>query len=573
MQWIPFASWKKSRSRTPSRPLQLETLEDRCLLTTLPPGFSELPVVGGLSSPTSMAFAPDGRLFITEQPGRLRIVENGTLLPTPFLTLNVVSSGERGLLCVTFDPNFTSNHFLYVYYTVPGSPAHNRISRFTANGDTAVAGREVDLFDLDPLSSATNHNGGSLHFGIDGKLYVGVGENANPSNSQSLNTDLGKFLRINPDGSIPTDNPFYTQTAGNNRAIWALGLRNPFTFAVQPGTGLIFINDVGQNTWEEVNEGMAGANYGWPVCEGVCNMPGFVDPIYAYNHNGASAAITGGVFYEASQFPAAYRGQYFLSDYILGFIRMMNPANHQVTGFATGAVGPVDLDVGPDGDLYYLSVTKGLVNKIAWTLGPDQSYVTGLYQDLLHRAPDTNGLNAWVAQLQAGASRQQVVNGLWTSAEHRGLEVDSYYVTYLHRAADSAGHQAWVNAFLSGASEVAVQEAFLTSAEYTATHADNTTFVNGLYADVLGRAPDTAGQAAHIQELQNGARRSSVAGEFLTSAEKDLQIINSYYQDYLRRTASNAEQQGWLQQMESGATPQLIGEQFLASDEYFAKQQ
>src|SRR5205823_10758608 len=124
------------------------------------------------------------------------------------LSLNVDSSGERGLLGVAFDPQFATNHYVYVYYTVPGTPAHNRVSRFTANGDVAVPGSEVPILDLNPLSTATNHNGGAIHFGLDGKLYIGVGENAQPSNSQSLDTLLGKVLRINPDGSIPPDNPF-----------------------------------------------------------------------------------------------------------------------------------------------------------------------------------------------------------------------------------------------------------------------------------------------------------------------------------------------------------------------------
>lgn len=127
----------------------------------------------------------------------------------------------------------------------------------------AVPGSEVVLLELNNLS-ATNHNGGALHFGRDGKLYAAVGENAVTSNAQTLNNLLGKILRINKDGSIPADNPFYDSTTGDNRSIWALGLRNPFTFAVHPNSGRIFINDVGQSSWEEINEGVAGANYGCP---------------------------------------------------------------------------------------------------------------------------------------------------------------------------------------------------------------------------------------------------------------------------------------------------------------------
>jgi len=155
---------------------------------------------------------------------------------------------------MAFDPNFNSNHFVYIYYTVPGSPAHNRVARVTANGDSEQqppGSTEVALVDLDNLSSATNHNGGAIHFGPDGKLYIAVGENANPANSQTLSNRLGKMLRINSDGTIPSDNPFFNTASGANRSIWALGLRNPFTFAFQSGTTRMFINDVGQSTWEE----------------------------------------------------------------------------------------------------------------------------------------------------------------------------------------------------------------------------------------------------------------------------------------------------------------------------------
>src|SRR5687767_2360818 len=227
-----------------------EALESRVLFS-VPSGFVESQFTSGLSAPTAMAFAPDGRLFIAEQDGRLRVVKNGSLLSTNFFDLNVDSAGERGLLGVAFDPNFNSNKFVYVYYTTTSGGVHNRLSRFTANGDTVLAGSEQILLELDPLTAATNHNGGALHFGNDGKLYVAVGENANGSNSQTLANRLGKILRINADGSIPADNPFYNQASGVNRSIWALGLRNPFTFAVEPISGTLHINDVGQNTWEE----------------------------------------------------------------------------------------------------------------------------------------------------------------------------------------------------------------------------------------------------------------------------------------------------------------------------------
>ncbi|HEX8141886.1 MAG TPA: PQQ-dependent sugar dehydrogenase [Pyrinomonadaceae bacterium] len=335
---------------------------------TLPAGFTETLVSSGLSSPTAMAFAPDGRLFVCEQGGQLRVIKNGVLLATPFLTVTVSSAGERGLLGVAFDPNFQTNNFIYIYYTATTPSIHNRVSRFTANGDVAVPGSEVVLLDLNNLS-ATNHNGGAMHFGPDGKLYVAVGENANGSNAQTLTNLLGKILRINSDGTIPTDNPFFNNAAGNNRAIWALGLRNPYTFAFQPGTGRMFINDVGEVTWEEINDGIAGSNYGWPTCEGTCGNTNFRNPLFIYGHGSSATtgcAITGGAFYNPAlaQFPSDYVGKYFFADFCGGWIRRLNPADNTATAFATGISNPVDLLVAADGSLYYLARGAGAVFRV-----------------------------------------------------------------------------------------------------------------------------------------------------------------------------------------------------------------
>ena len=350
-------------------------LNEFAAAATLPQGFSETMISGGLSGPTAMDFAPDGRLFVCLQGGQLRVIKNGTLLATPFLTVTVDSSGERGLLGVAFDPNFATNNFIYIYYTVPGSPAHNRVSRFTASGDVAVAGSEFVLLNLNNLSTATNHNGGAIHFGPDGQLYIAVGENANPSNAQTLSNLLGKVLRINSDGSIPTDNPFFN-TAGARQEIWALGLRNPFTFAFQPGTGRLFINDVGQNTWEEINDGIAGSNYGWSICEGVCSPPNasFRDPLFQYGHGSTSTtgcAIVGGGFYNPSvvQFPASFVGKYFFADLCTGWIRVFDPSHNTASDFVSGVANPVDLKVATDGTLYYLSLGSAAVFRIQWTPG------------------------------------------------------------------------------------------------------------------------------------------------------------------------------------------------------------
>jgi glucose/arabinose dehydrogenase len=353
----------------------------------VPPGFVDQPVVNRLNRPTAMAFAPDGRLFICEQGGTLRIVKNGALLPTPFLELSVNSVGERGLLGVALHPSFATNGLLYVYHTVPGGPPHNRISQYTASGDVAVGGSATPTegagFDLDDLGH-TNHNGGALHFGSDGKLYVAVGENAVRANAQTLGNLLGKILRLNDDLSIPSDNPFFAIATGRNRAIWALGLRNPFTFSVHPSTGRIFINDVGQSTWEEIDDGFVGANYGWPNSEGPNppspDIPGMVFPLYFYDHS-HGCAITGGTFVDPSRFPADFDGDYLFSDVCGGWIRRYHIVADTASDFATGVPAPVDLAFGANGALYYLgrggeTPTSGFVRRIVNTASQAPVIVT-----------------------------------------------------------------------------------------------------------------------------------------------------------------------------------------------------
>lgn len=332
------------------------------------PGFSEALVAGGLQSPTAMAIAPDGRIFVCEQAGTLRVIQNGALLPVPFTSITVSSIGERGLLGVAFDPAFATNGYVYVYYTATSPTVHNRVSRFTATGNVALAGSETILMDLEPLG-ATNHNGGAIHFGKDGKLYVAVGENAVPAAAQTLSNRLGKILRINADGTIPADNPFYTTATGDNRSIWALGLRNPYTFAFEPLYGGMFINDVGQNTFEEINQGVAGSNYGWPSTEGPTNNPEFRSPIYSYGH-ASGCAISGGAFHDMSraQFPIQYWGSYFFADLCGGWIRARH-SNGTVMTFATGISQPVDVKMSSDGSLYYLARGSGAVYRITYAPG------------------------------------------------------------------------------------------------------------------------------------------------------------------------------------------------------------
>jgi glucose/arabinose dehydrogenase len=355
----------------------------------VPSGFVEEVFAQGLTNPTAMEFAPDGRLFVAQQNGQLRVIQsNGSLLATPFVSLTVSSSGERGLLGVTFHPSFASNQFVYVYYTATSPAIHNRVSRFTANGNVAVAGSEVQILNLENLSSATNHNGGAIHFGPDGMLYVAVGENANRDFAQSFSTRLGKMLRVTATGGIPSDNPFLSSTTGVNQAIWARGLRNPFTFSFQPGTGRMFINDVGEVNWEEINDGIRGSNYGWPMSEGFTNVTsGIRAPLLAYGHGtGASTgcAITGGAFYNppSPTFPSSFVGRYFFADFCSNWIRVFNPADGTSAAFATGVSGPVDLKVHTDGSLYYLARGVGRVGRIRPATANQAPQITSQPQSL-----------------------------------------------------------------------------------------------------------------------------------------------------------------------------------------------
>jgi len=345
------------------------------IVTALPENFQQTTYVQGLAQTTSMQFSPDGRLFVTEQGCRVRVIENGTLLAQPFLSIswpNCQASWEMGMLGLAFDPNFTQNGYVYVYYTY-GEPAQgHRVSRFTAdpaNPNRALAGSEVYIMNNIPVGTGC-HNGGAIHFGTDEKLYIAVGDGcAVPQNSQQANTRLGKMLRINPDGSIPADNPFVSN-ASYLPEIYALGLRNPFSFAVDSVDGRIYANDVGGALWEEINHILPGRNYGWPTCEGACSNPAFENPVFAYQHHEGTPrgfAITGGTFYRANSFPSEYQGAYFFGDYTQTWI-YVRLANGVVEQFTNDAPSPIALAIGSDGALYYANYqeTGGFVRRIQY---------------------------------------------------------------------------------------------------------------------------------------------------------------------------------------------------------------
>jgi len=334
---------------------------------TLPPGFRSTVVATGLTGATALEVARDGRVFVCEQTGALRVIKGGRLLPGPFVKLPVDSTWERGLIGVTLDPDFPKTPHVFVCYVAARPYPHHVVSRFTAAGDVARPGSELVLLEGDDQrklggSVPAGHQGGALHFGRDGKLYVAIGDQTAGQPAQEMNSLLGRLLRLNPDGSIPDDNPFVSKARSKYRATWALGLRNPFTFAVQPGTGRLFINDVGGRA-EEINEGAPGANYGWPTVEhGPTADRRFRGPIHHY----PTACIIGAAFAPADlPWPAEYRGRYFFGDFNHGWIRTIDPdAPARSRPFATGARRLVDLRFAPDGGLYVLLRDAWVIDKL-----------------------------------------------------------------------------------------------------------------------------------------------------------------------------------------------------------------
>ncbi|MFN8543875.1 MAG: PQQ-dependent sugar dehydrogenase [Candidatus Binatia bacterium] len=362
-------------------------------------GFAQTTVVEGLSEPTAAAFAPDGRLFVLEKSGNVRTWTAAEgLAEAPVATLAVCTDSEMGLLGLAFDPAFAANGFLYLYETHPpgGDVARcaegqsggrrNRVVRVTVAGAAMVPGSLAVLVD-DLRTDGGNHDGGQLRIGPDGYLYVGVGDTGegdggkpgqatNPY-AQDPTSANGKILRVAFDGSPAPDNPFAGR-GGASDFVWAIGLRNPWRFAFEPATGLLWAGDVGQDTWEEIDVVRAGDDLGWPRCEGRAPRKrcpgGSVAPVWVYHHppeGQGDASVTGGVFGEGGALGSMLAGSYLFGDYEKNVI-WWAPVRTTHDGFARrpralvkGAAGPVDLTIGPDGALWYVAFGAGAVRRVA----------------------------------------------------------------------------------------------------------------------------------------------------------------------------------------------------------------
>jgi glucose/arabinose dehydrogenase len=354
----------------------LETTSTAVHLTTLNPAFVNEVVVPGISDATTIAFLPDGRMLIGQLTNKILLVQAGASKPDPQPLIDleyIYQWGEQGLMDLAVDPNFAANGYIYAYYTkgFPGQQNHNRLSRFTMSGNAIVSGSETVLWQDDAVVFH-EHHGGAIAFGNDGKIYFTTGEQFVPAASQQLTNHWGKVLRINPNGTIPTDNPFYDGAGPNKDEIWAYGLRNPYRMSIDSVTGRMFIGDVGGNdastAIEEINLGVAGANYGWPMGEGNSGVPGTTAPIYSYPHESRDSAVTAGFVYRGSQYPAEYYGSFFFADYARNTIRRLTfdaqgnvadvldflPADGSLDQPLPGDV--VELIQGPDGMLYYVDI-------------------------------------------------------------------------------------------------------------------------------------------------------------------------------------------------------------------------
>ena len=379
----------------------------------VPGGFTDSSVMS-VSAPTDIAFTPDGTMLVTSQSGRLYNWSGGTRTQILDISGKVCSDFERGLLGVTVDPNFGSNHYIYLFYTWKkfgscpadtGNLPVNRVSRFVLNGSTASG--ETVLVDNMP-STHGNHNAGSLLFGKDGYLYISIGDGgcqigapsqcgAQNGNTRVKNRLQGKVLRVDRDGHAPTSNPFYSsggdcRVNGSTSATWCRetygwGFRNPFRIAANPNSSgtQIYVNDVGQSTWEEIDQLSAGKDYGWNVCEGkyrtgstsaLCQLTTSTLPIYEYFSGPDCNSITGGAFIPNGSWPSTYDNAYFFADYTCGTIWTLKGSTR--TTFASGLGAVTELEFGPYNSnvaLYYADYGASQIRRIAYTAANNRAPV------------------------------------------------------------------------------------------------------------------------------------------------------------------------------------------------------
>jgi glucose/arabinose dehydrogenase len=463
----------------------------------VPTGFSDVTVAGSaanpLASPTAITPMPDGRALILEKGGAVRVLlSSGTLSAADALTLSVCTDSEEGLLGAAIDPNFAANGFVYLFYTrnagncASSTGRFNRVSRFTMTNNTISLASELPLLDNMNIP-AGNHNGGDLHIGGDGDLYVSVGDGgANPRGTgdtaaEDLSLLNGKILRITLAGGVPADNPFVgqvgavscamagitTPTSAKCTEIYDYGLRNPFRFAFDPNTGnsQFFINDVGETTWEEVDQGGKGLNYGWNNREGFCNTgsttacpptpAGFTDPLTAYPHSIGCNFVTAGVFVPNGAWPPQYDDSYLFADGGCGKMWQRTPSGSvdYASPFALTTGTIVDMAfVTQDGvpTLMYVTNSTSQIHKIVFTRSSSASDLVSLsparLADTRPGETTVDGLFQGGGQLAGGSTLALTVTG------RGGVSADAAAVSLNVTATNSAGF-GFVTVFPCGAAQ------------------------------------------------------------------------------------------------------------------------
>jgi glucose/arabinose dehydrogenase len=310
--------------------------------------------LGNLAFPTALAFAPDGRIFYAERfTGSIRIIEERSVLPTPFFTLeNTATTGEQGLLGLALHPEFPATPWVYAYQTFddPFDGLYNRIVRIQANGNVGGA---LEVL-LDPIPAASFHNGGVIAFAPDGSLFALLGDATSQALAQDLSLLNGKVVRLQADGSVPQDNPFVT-VQGANPYVYTYGHRNMFGIAFHPETGRAYITENGPGDSDEVNLLVSGGNYGWPDVRGKANTPPYIDPLIVYT---PPIAPTNAAFYTGPDFPASQGGLLFgdWNTRRLHALTLQPPywtavVNETILETAPGGI--LDVEMGPDGKIWF----------------------------------------------------------------------------------------------------------------------------------------------------------------------------------------------------------------------------
>ena len=381
---------------------------------TVLPGYSFTQIHSGLNLPTNLAWLPDGTMLVVEKAGVVKTSKNGVLGTTPMIDITSSTNDywDRGLLGIAVDPDYNNNHYIYAMRTFENNPSdytgtkENQLIRVTINPTTnqMVAGSLTVLVGTQTPATCQNlpatadcipsdspsHSVGDVVFAADGTIFFTSGDGSSfdytdvlALRAQNLDNLNGKMLHVDRNGKGLTTNPFYTGNVNDNKSkVWAYGLRNPWRFAIKPGTNTPYITDVGYTTWEEVDVAQAGRNFGWPCYEGAGKQPDYATldgcktlysqvsagtatvtaPLISTNHNGNQSAIAGGAWVTGSTYPSDLQGSFMFGDYALNYLKTLRTDSNNVltsgpTTFADNFGAPVDIEQGPDGKIYVLSIS------------------------------------------------------------------------------------------------------------------------------------------------------------------------------------------------------------------------